>query len=130
MDLTPPQQRAITWEEGSLLLVGGAGTGKSEVLARRLARLAGGGLGPERIVVLTSTRAAAQRLRDRVEALLEGPYEELWIGTWESVAERLLREHSEAAGLDPFFEVVGRAERLAMLLDRFDELPMRDQEIR
>ena len=48
-----------------------------------------------------------------------------WIETWEATAERLLREHAEAAGLDPFFGVVGRAERLAMLLDRFDELPMR-----
>jgi DNA helicase-2/ATP-dependent DNA helicase PcrA len=130
MDLTPPQSRAIEWETGPLLLVGGAGSGKSEVLARRLARLAAEGPGPERVLALTSTRAAAERLRRRVEALLESPYEELWIGTWESIAERLLREHPEAAGLDPFFEVVGRAERLAMLLDRFDELPMRTQEIR
>jgi DNA helicase-2/ATP-dependent DNA helicase PcrA len=128
MDPTPPQQRAIAWEKGPLLLIGRAGSGKSEVLARRVARLAADGLGPERVIVLTSTRAAAGRLRSRVEALLEGPYEELWVGTWESIAERLLREHFEAAGLDPFFEVVGRAERLAMLLDRFDELPMRNAE--
>ena len=125
MDLTPPQQRAIAWESGPLLLVGAAGSGKTEVLARRVARLAAEGLGPERVIVLTSTRATAVRLRRRVEALLEGPYEELWIDTWEAIAERLLREHAEAAGLDPFFGVVGRAERLAMLLDRFDELPMR-----
>ncbi len=125
MDLTPPQQRAVGWESGPLLLVGAPGSGKTEVLARRVARLAEEGLGPERVIVLTSTRATAQRLRRRVESLLTGPYEELWVGTWEANAERLLREHAEAAGLDPFFGVVGRAERLAMLLDRFDELPMR-----
>ena len=125
MDLTPPQRRAIEWEDGPLLLVGGAGCGKTEVLARRLVRLAGAGEGPEKILVVTSTRATARRLRRRVEALLDGSYEELWAGTWEEIAERLLREYSEAAGLDPFFGVVGRAERLAMLLDRFDELPMR-----
>jgi DNA helicase-2/ATP-dependent DNA helicase PcrA len=125
MDLTPPQQRAIAWEDGPLSLLGSAGSGKTEVLARRLARLAAAGEGPERIATLTSTAAGARRLRRRVEALLEGPYEELWVGTWEEVAERLLREHSEAAGLDPFFAVLGRAERLAMLLDRLDELPLR-----
>ncbi len=125
MDLTPPQQRAVAWESGPLLLLGAAGSGKTEVLARRVARLAAEGVGPERVLVLTSTRANAERLRRRVEALLDGPYEELWVGTWESIVERLLREHAEAAGIDPFFAVVGRAERLAMLLDRFDELPLR-----
>jgi superfamily I DNA/RNA helicase/RecB family exonuclease len=125
IDLTPPQQRAIAWDNGPLLLIGTPGSGKTEVLARRVARLAGEGVGPEQAIVLAATRATAQRLQRRVESLLDGPYEELWIGTWESIAERLLREHSEAAGLDPFFGVVGRAERLAMLLDRFDELPMR-----
>ena len=58
------------------------------------------------------------------------PYEELWIGSWDEIGERLLREHSEAAGLDPFFDVLGPAERLAMLLDRFDQLPLRRHEIR
>src|SRR6476660_7642540 len=109
MDLTPPQQRAIAWEDGPLSLLGGAGSGKTEVLARRLARLAAAGEGPERIAILASTAAGARRRR--VEALLEGPYEELWVGTWEEVAERLLRENPEAAGLDPFFAVLGRAER-------------------
>jgi DNA helicase-2/ATP-dependent DNA helicase PcrA len=130
MELTPPQERAVAWDQGPLLVLGPAGSGKSEVLARRLARIAAQGLGPERVLVLTSTRANARRLERRVEALLSGSYEELWIGTWEEVAERLLREHSEAAGLGPFFEVLGRAERLAMLLDRIDELPLRSHAIR
>ena len=60
----------------------------------------------------------------------EAPYEELWIGTWATLCERLLRAHSTAAGLDPFFDVLGPAERLAMLLDRLDELPLRNHEIR
>src|SRR3954469_20502144 len=106
MALTPPQQRAIAWVNGPLLLVGAPGSGKTEVLARRVARLAAGGLGPERVLVVASNPATAQRLTRRVESLLEGPYEELWIGTWETTAERLLREHAEAAGLDPFFGVV------------------------
>jgi DNA helicase-2/ATP-dependent DNA helicase PcrA len=130
MELTPPQQRAVAWEKGPLWLLGGAGTGKSETLARRVARLAADGTGPERVLVMTATRANARHLKARVEALLPGPYEEVWVGTWEGIAERLLREHSEAAGLSPFFEVLGRAERLAILLDRIDDLPLRSHAIR
>ncbi|MEK6277735.1 MAG: ATP-dependent helicase, partial [Actinomycetota bacterium] len=128
--MTDAQQRAIAHGEGPLLVLGAAATGKSEVLARRLASLAAEGIGPERVLVLTTSRAAARRLRERAEALLDRPYEELWIGTWESIGERLLRDHAAEAGLDPFFETVGLAERLAMLLDRTDELPLRHHEIR
>src|SRR6185437_13989588 len=103
---------------------------KTELLARRLARLAAAGTAPERVVAIGSTRATARRLRDRAEALLHEPFEELWIGSWDTIGERLLREHAEAAGLDPFFDVLGPAERLAVLLDRFDSLPLRRHEIR
>ena len=111
-------------------MLGAAGTGKTELLARRLARLADDGTAAERTLVIGSTRATARRLRERAEALLRGPFEELWIGSWDTIGERLLREHAEAAGLDPFFDVLGPAERLAMLLDRLDQLPLRRHEIR
>ena len=124
------RERAVAHEEGPLLVLGAAGTGKTELLARRLARLAEHGVAPERVLVIGSTRATARRLRERSEALLQGPFEELWIGSWDAVGERLLRERSEAAGLDPFFDVLGPAERLAMLLDRLAELPLRRHEIR
>ena len=122
--------RAATHVDGPLLVLGAAGTGKSELLARRLADLAADGTPPDRVLVIGARRATARRLRDRCEALLKGPYEELWVGDWDEIGERLLREHAEAAGLDPFFDVLGRAERLAVLLDRFDSLPLRRHEIR
>jgi DNA helicase-2/ATP-dependent DNA helicase PcrA len=124
------RQRVCGHGGGPLLVLGAAGTGKTELLARRFAALVATGARPERIGVLASTRGTARRLRERTEALLEGPFEELWIGGWEALGERLLREHSEAAGLDPFFDVLGPAERLAMLLDRLEELPLRRHEIR
>jgi DNA helicase-2/ATP-dependent DNA helicase PcrA len=128
--LAEAQQRAVDHEDGPLLLAGAPGTGKTEALARRFARLVEDGVAPDRILVLTAHRPTAKRLRRRVEALLTAPYEELWIGTWEELGERLLREHSSAAGLDPFFDVLGPAERLAVLIDRLDDLPLRNREIR
>ncbi|HEY2052768.1 MAG TPA: ATP-dependent DNA helicase [Solirubrobacterales bacterium] len=128
---TGGRQRAAAHVDGPLLVLGAAGTGKSELLAQRLGALAAAGTAaPDRVLVIGARRATARRLRDRCEALLEGPYEELWVGCWDEIGERLLREHSEAAGLDPFFDVLGRAERLAVLLDRFDSLPLRRHEIR
>jgi DNA helicase-2/ATP-dependent DNA helicase PcrA len=123
-------RRAGAHADGPLLVLGAAGTGKSELLARRLADLAKAGTSPDQVLVIGARRATARRLRDRCEALLENPYEELWVGCWDEIGERLLREHAEAAGLDPFFDVLGRAERLAVLLDRFDSLPLRRHEIR
>jgi DNA helicase-2/ATP-dependent DNA helicase PcrA len=128
--LAETQEQAVLHGEGPLLLAGAAGTGKSEALARRFARLVADGVAPERILLLSAHRATAERLLTRVEALLDRSYEELWIGTWPGLCQRLLRERAVAAGLDPFFEVLGRAERLAVLLDRLDELPLRHLDIR
>ncbi|HSC20801.1 MAG TPA: ATP-dependent helicase, partial [Solirubrobacterales bacterium] len=126
--------RAIEHDAAPLLVIGAPGTGKTELLARRLAHLAGSSshsdLRPENVLTIASSRATAARLRARCEALLSGSFEELWVGSWDAIGERLLREYSEEAGLDPFFDVLGRAERLAMLLDRLDRLPLRRHEIR
>jgi len=130
LTLAEAQQRAIRHGDGPLLLLGAAGTGKTEALAQRLARLADGEVGSDRVLVIAATQATARRLQARAEALLRTPYEELWIGTWPAICERLLRAHSTAAGLNPFFDVLGPAERLAMMLDHLDELPLRNHEIR
>ena len=127
---TSGRQRAIEHGEGPLLVTGAPGTGKTELLAQRLARLVAAGTRPENVLTIAAGRTTAGRLRERCEALVEGSFEELWIGSWDAIGERVLREYPEEAGLDPFFDVLGRAERLAMLLDRLDELPLRRHEIR
>ncbi|HWI95724.1 MAG TPA: ATP-dependent DNA helicase [Solirubrobacterales bacterium] len=130
LTLAEAQQRAVRHGEGPLALLGAAGTGKTEALARRLARLATDEVDADRVLLIAATPATARRLQGRAETLLRSAYEELWIGTWPAICERLLRAHSTAAGLNPFFDVLGPAERLAMMLDHLDELPLRNHEIR
>jgi len=128
--LAEPQERVVRHGDGALLVAGEAGTGKTEALARRLAWLAAAGTEPQGVLLLAAAPPTARRLHERADALLDRPYEELWIGTWDALCERLLREHATAAGLDPFFDVLGPAERLAMLLDQLDDLPLRHHDIR
>jgi DNA helicase-2/ATP-dependent DNA helicase PcrA len=128
--LAEAQERAVRHGDGPLLLVGAPGTGKTEALARRFALLIGGGVEPDRVLVFASHRATARNLRARVEELLGGSGTGLWVGTWDEIGERLLRDYAIAAGLDPFFDVLGPAERLAILLDRIDDLPLRNHDIR
>ena len=128
--LTAAQRRVVVHRAGPMMVTGPAGAGRSEALAQRLGSLAKDGVEPHRVLVLTRSRAAAAGLRARAEAFLDQAREDLWVATYEQVAERLLREHALAAGIDPFFATVEPADRLAIMLDRLDELPLRRHEIR
>ena len=85
---------------------------------------------PQYVLILTRSRAGAARLRERAGTLVDPPYEELWIATYEAAAGRLLSEYALEAGLDPFFATVRLADRLALLLDHLDDLSLRRHEIR
>ncbi len=125
--LSEQQEAVVAHDEGALLVLGVAGSGRTEALARRLARLTEE---QEGTLVLTRSVAAANRIRRRAEDTVEGAFEELVVHTHRVAAARLLRDHATEANLDPFFESLSPAERLAMLLERIDALPLRRHEIR
>jgi DNA helicase-2/ATP-dependent DNA helicase PcrA len=126
---TEGQERVIGHRGGPLLVLGAAGSGRTEALAMRAAALATVA-STDRVLCLVASRAAAARLRARTDELLEGGHEELWVGTYDEIGARLLSDHALEAGLDPFFATVDVAGRLALLLERVDELPLRHHEIR
>jgi DNA helicase-2/ATP-dependent DNA helicase PcrA len=113
-----------------LLVVGGAGTGKTTVLAERFGHLAAAGEAPESLLVLCFSTAAADTMRERLEDRLPGAYEELPVTTFPGFCARLLHDEALEAGLDPFATPVSAADRLAMLLEHIDELPLRHHDLR
>jgi len=128
--LTDEQRAAVSHGGGPLLLVGGAGTGKTHALAGRFGWLVEQGLEPERILLLAHSPATADALRRRIEETLADPYEELSVHTAQSFCTRLLRDEALEAGLDPFTVPVTAADRLAMLLERISELSLRRHDFR
>src|ERR687892_2591724 len=109
-DLNEPQRRAVTSDAKALLVVAGAGSGKTKTLASRVAHLIASGAPPNRILLLTFTRRAAREMLARAERLVGNTSAgTVWGGTFHSVANRLLRMYSSAVGLDPSFTVMDQA---------------------
>ena len=125
--LTDEQERAVTHDAGNLLIVAGAGTGKTATLTARLAHLVESGVDPERILLLTFSRRAATELIDRAETLIGGSLaSRCWGGTFHAVANRLLRRYGRAIGIAPDFTVLDQADAadlLALLRDEHDGRP-------
>lgn len=126
--LNPAQRAAATYGEqctesgfdaGPLLVIAGAGTGKTMTLAHRVAHLLLEGVDPERILLLTFTRRAAQEMTRRVEAIVRRSVSAAsatpkgalrWSGTFHSIANRLLRRYAHNLDLDPGFSVLDRGD--------------------
>ncbi|MFO8007646.1 MAG: UvrD-helicase domain-containing protein [Candidatus Brocadiia bacterium] len=107
--LTPAQREAVTYGEGPLLVVAGAGSGKTRVITRRIAYLLAGGVPSDRMVALTFTNKAGDEMRRRVEALVgEGVY----VTTFHSYCARLLRREIGAIGRDAGYTIYDRADSL------------------
>src|SRR3954471_14483212 len=104
-ELNTAQVDAVTHPGRPLLVVAGAGSGKTRVITFRLARLVATGADPRRILAVTFTNKAAGELRERVGHLLKSGVSGLWVGTFHSVSARLLRQWGTAVGLRKDFVI-------------------------
>ncbi|MEA2461322.1 MAG: ATP-dependent helicase UvrD/PcrA [Actinomycetota bacterium] len=116
-DLNEAQRRAATHGDGPLLVVAGAGSGKTKTLASRVAFLLSEGVAPESILLLTFTRRAAQEMLSRAQSMTqgmasvpEGAASRVWGGTFHSVANRLLRTYGRALGVPPHFTIMDQGD--------------------
>nr|WP_249206561.1 UvrD-helicase domain-containing protein [Gluconobacter cerinus] len=114
--MNPEQRRAIETTEGPLLILAGAGTGKTRVLTTRFAHLLLTGRAyPSQILAVTFTNKAAREMRERVGALLGEPAEGLWLGTFHAICARMLRRHAEYVGLTSGFNILDTDDQLRLL---------------
>jgi len=137
--LNPAQTQAVTHASGPLLVLAGAGSGKTRVLAHRLAHLiTTGEAAPYEIMAVTFTNKAAKELRERIDTLLAestgragraGTSRSLWVGTFHSICARILREEIEALG-GPYrrnFVIFDETEQLALIKDAINRLGLDDK---
>ena len=114
-DLNPQQQLAVDHDGGALLVVAGAGSGKTRVLTARVARLVGAGVPPHAILAFTFTNRAAREMRERIEGTVGTAARESWVGTFHATAVRLLRREARAFGLDPGFAIYDREDQESLI---------------
>ena len=115
--LNPPQREAVLTTEGPVLVLAGAGTGKTAALTARLAHLIATRLTwPSQILAVTFTNKAAREMKERVSAISGGAIEGMpWLGTFHSVAARMLRSHAELVGLQSNFTILDTDDQLRVL---------------
>jgi DNA helicase-2/ATP-dependent DNA helicase PcrA len=115
-NLNSPQRRAIETTEGPVLVLAGAGTGKTRVLTTRLAYIIEKGLAfPNQILSVTFTNKAAAEMRERVAHLVGRATEGFWLGTFHSLAVRILRRHAEVVGLTSDFTILDSDDQQRLL---------------
>jgi DNA helicase-2/ATP-dependent DNA helicase PcrA len=120
--LNPAQREAVEHVEGPLLVVAGAGSGKTRVLTMRIARLIDHtGVPPYRIFAVTFTNKAAGEMKERVGRLLGQDPSGLWIGTFHSLSARLLRREAEALGFSRQFTIYDEDDRLSLIKRLMDQ---------
>jgi DNA helicase-2/ATP-dependent DNA helicase PcrA len=109
-ELNEAQYAAATTLEGPLLVIAGAGSGKTRTLIYRVARLIEAGVAPQSILLLTFTRRAAQEMLRRASILMDNRCEQVAGGTFHSVANLILRKYAATLGLDPSFTILDRTD--------------------
>ena len=121
--LNEPQRRAVEHGEGPMLVLAGAGSGKTRVLTHRIAHLVATGLAhPSEILAITFTNKAADEMRERVEGLVGGVSRLMWVMTFHSACARILRREAERLGYKRSFTIYDSADSQRMVKRCMDEL--------
>jgi len=114
--LNDAQRGAVEAIDGPVLVLAGAGTGKTRVLTTRLAfTIATGRAFPSELLAVTFTNKAAREMRERLEALVGRAAEGVWLGTFHAIAARILRRHAEAIGFKPSFTILDTDDQIRLL---------------
>ena len=123
-ELTTPQRQAVTHVEGALLVLAGAGSGKTRVITRRVAHLMHKGVAGKNILAITFTNKAAGEMRQRIAALV--PDSGVWVGTFHALCARLLRTYAPLVGLDRGFTIYDQGDRLRAIKQVMAQLHLDD----
>jgi DNA helicase II / ATP-dependent DNA helicase PcrA len=121
-DLNPPQLEAVLYDGGPLVVVAGAGSGKTRVLTRRIARLVADEVAPWRILAITFTNKAASEVRRRVVELVGTDAEKMWLSTFHSACVRILRREAEHVGYSPGFSIYDEGDTRRLVEHIIDDL--------
>jgi DNA helicase II / ATP-dependent DNA helicase PcrA len=122
-DLNPAQREAVLHTEGPVLVVAGAGSGKTRVLTRRIAHLLGAvGVKPPEILAITFTNKAAGEMRERVGALVGPPARAAWVMTFHSACGRILRREAQRLGYRSNFTIYDQADQIRLVKRCLEEL--------
>ena len=116
--LNPPQREAVAQTEGPVLILAGAGSGKTRVLTHRIAYLMDEkGVNPWNILAITFTNKAAQEMRERVDKLVGFGSESIWVSTFHSACVRILRRHIDNLGYDTNFTIYDTDDQKSLMKD-------------
>lgn len=126
--LNPAQQEAVRTVDGPLLVLAGAGTGKTKVLTSRVAHLIQLGVFPGHMLVVTFTNKAALEMKERIQGLVDQAVSGLWLGTFHSIATRILRQYPEKVGLKSDFTIIDADDQLRVIKQLLDEHGIDDKE--
>ncbi len=119
--LNDTQRQAVEAIDGPVLVLAGAGTGKTRVLTTRLAHiLMQGRAQPWQLLAVTFTNKAAREMKERVGALVGAPVEGWWVGTFHAIGARILRYHAEAVGLNPNFTILDADDQVRLVKQYID----------
>jgi DNA helicase-2/ATP-dependent DNA helicase PcrA len=126
-NLNPPQMQAVLHTDGPVMIIAGAGSGKTRVLTFRIANIVHKGVDPFNILALTFTNKAAKEMRNRIEKLVGGNARNLWMGTFHSVFARILRQEAERIGYPSNFTIYDSDDSKSLIKTILKEMNIDDK---